>query len=164
MSDSVSFALLCPVPEEHLAEGVSVAANTGYVCYGSNAWDVFREVDSMRGRADVPVLFYPSYEDVESKLAFQVTYLGWYIGHVTSDADKRADDDENHRPKTVDQYRAEHDSPHHWGLFWRVRDLRVLEASEHVSIGSLTSYKSGKKRLDKPPRGPAIILRPTWLP
>jgi hypothetical protein len=163
MSDSVSFALLCPVPDEHLEEGVSVAVDTGYVCYGSNAWEVFRELDKMRGNEDVPVLFYPSYEDIDSKLTYQITYVGWYFGHVTSDAEKHADDKAQHRPKTVDKYRGDYDSPHHWGLFWRVRDLRKLAAGEQAPVGSLISYKSGTKRLDKPPRGPSVVVRPVWL-
>jgi hypothetical protein len=162
MNNSVSFALLCPVPDEHLEAGVNVASSTGYVCFGSNAWEIFREVDELRGSEIVPVLFYPSYENVEVKSTFKITYLGCYIGHVTSDADKRADDANFHRPKSVDQYRGEYDSPHHWGLFWRVQTLVRLPVEQQVSIGSLSSYKSGKKRLDKPPRGPSLIIRPTW--
>ena len=117
----------------------------------------------MRGTEDVPVLFYPSYEDVDAKSSFKVTYVGWYIGHVTTDSDKTADDRAGHRPVTVDQYRGEYDSPHHWGLFWRIKDLSKLSDSDHVSIGTLESYKTGRQRLNKPPRGPSIITRPKWL-
>jgi len=163
MSDSVSFALLCPVPDEHLESGVQVAAETGYVCYGSNAWQVFKELDDMRGGEDVPVLFYPSYEDDDPKSSFKVTYIGWYIGHVTTDNDKRADDKAGHRPVTVDQYRSDYDSPHHWGVFWRVKELSKLTISNQVSIGTLQSYKTGRPRLNKPPRGPSIIARPAWF-
>lgn len=163
MTDSVSFALLSPVPDEHLESGVAVAADTGYVCYGSNAWELFRELDELRGDQHVPVLFYASYDDAAVKASFKISYLGWYIGHVASDADKRADDAAKHRPETVDKYRGEHDSPHHWALFWRVRDLSKLAGTDCVSIGTLQSYKSGNKRLDKPPRGPSIVVRPAWL-
>lgn len=61
---SVNFAVLGPVPHEHLDAGVEVARDTGYVCFGSQNWDLFANVDNMRKGEDVPVLFYPSYEDV----------------------------------------------------------------------------------------------------
>lgn len=163
MSDSVSFALLAPVPQEHLESGVEVAARTGYVCFGSQNWNLFVELDGLRGTEYVPVLFYPSHDDVAPKDTFKVCYQGWYVAHVTSDADKRHDDADGHRPPTVDKWRSEFDSPHHWALFWRVRDLKRLPDSEQVAIGTLSSYKSGNKRLNKPPMGPAIIARPKWL-
>ncbi len=172
MTDTVNFALLAPVPYEHLRSGIKVATDTGYVCFGSQNWTLFAEqIDPLRDSEDVPVLFYPSHEDASAKLSFKICYLGWYIGHVTSDADKRHDVDDGHRPPTVNEYqpdssnpdRPDYDSPHHWALFWRVRNLELLPDADHVSIGSLCSYTTGRKRLNKAPLGPAIVARPKWL-
>ena len=63
MTSSVSFAILAPVPEEHLKSGLDVVAAEEFVAYGSRKWEFFREVDSLRGDEHVPVLIYPSYED-----------------------------------------------------------------------------------------------------
>ena len=172
MSDAVEFALLAPVPYMHLDSGIEVARVTGYVCFGSQNWTLFKQqIDPRRESEDVPVLFYPSREDAPAELSFKICYLGWYIGHVISDADKQQDVDDGHRPPTVDENQPDSDNPHrtdsdsqrYWTLFWRVRDLERLPDLEHVSIGSLSSYTTGRKRLNKAPLGPTIVARPSWI-
>src|SRR5690242_500641 len=80
----IDFALLAPVPEEHLLDGRGVAVTKGFVAFGSRKWELFREIDRLRDGQDVPVLIYPSHEDVELKLTFVVAWTAWYVGHVSS--------------------------------------------------------------------------------
>lgn len=163
MNDKQNFALLAPVPYYHLDSGITVATETGYVCFGSQSFDVFSRLNELRGDEDVPVMFYPSELGDDASLTHKVSYVGWYTGWVISDSGKAEDDANKHRPPTVDEYRDKYDSHHHWAIFWRVRSLHRLPDSEHVAIGTLSSYQSGKKRLNHAPRGPAIVARPAWL-
>ncbi len=84
MTSLVDFAILAPVPEDLLESGKLVAASAGFVAYGSRKWDLFREVDRIREGDPVPMLIYPSHEDLHGKLTFIVAWKAWYIGHVNS--------------------------------------------------------------------------------
>lgn len=55
------FAILAPVPLEHLQSGRDVAAREGFVAFGSKEWELFRRVDELRHGRTVPVLLYPSH-------------------------------------------------------------------------------------------------------
>jgi len=162
--NTIDFALLAPVPDEHLEPGMLVAAETGHVCFGSNRWDVFKQLDANRNGEDVPVLIYPSQEGTESKLTLKVCYIGWYAGQANTIDDMRREDADGHRPRSVDEYRKEWDDPGvHWGLFWKVKELRRLPEGEQVALSTLSNYKSGKKRLNTAPLGPTVVARPSWI-
>lgn len=75
------FALLAPVPLEHLMSGLKLQAAKDFIAFGTRKWELLRKVDLMRGRA-VPVLVYPSHEDVPAENSFVVSWFGWYIGHA----------------------------------------------------------------------------------
>lgn len=64
MAGIADFSILAPVPLEHLQSGRAIADATGFVAIGSRKWELFRKVDDLRGGARVPVLIYPSHEDV----------------------------------------------------------------------------------------------------
>ena len=163
MDSTVDFAILAPVPEEHLASGESVANDSGYVSFGSMKWELFRAVDELRSGERVPVLIYPSHEEVVIKLAFQVAWTGWYLGHVSSYADKHFDETNGHRPPTTAKYKALGDHAGEWAVFWRVEGLRRLPEAQCIPIRDLESYKTGYWRKNAPPRGPEIVARPPWI-
>ena len=56
-------ALLAPVPEEHLLDGVNVIHVEGRVAFGSRAWEVFRELDALRKGDPVDVYIYASHAE-----------------------------------------------------------------------------------------------------
>ena len=64
MSD---FAILAPVPLEHLESGQGIATDKGFVAFGSRKFELFRDIDERRGVDPVPVLIYPSHEDDPAK-------------------------------------------------------------------------------------------------
>lgn len=157
----IDFAILGPVPEQHLADGQAVAATEGFVAFGSRKWELFREVDRLRDGQDVPVLIYPSHEDIEGKLTFMVAWTGWYIGHVASKMGAHPAG-MKHRPPSTAAYPA--DNSGHWAVFWHVRDLAPLPSDRVVRISSLESYKKpGFWRMNAPPLGPEVVGRPGWI-
>lgn len=80
MIDIQDFSILAPVPLEHLQSGAEISGNTGFVAFGSRKWELFRKVDELRADQRVPVLIYPSHEDVPAKDSFIVSWVGWYVG------------------------------------------------------------------------------------
>ena len=44
----IDFAILAPVPREHLEEAPGVSASTGHVAFGSDKWELFRDIDARR--------------------------------------------------------------------------------------------------------------------
>ena len=160
-NDRVDFALLAPVPLEHLESGYEVARLKGHVSFQSQKWELFREVDRLRGESVVPVLVYPSHEGVEVEISYLIKWVGWYTGHVDDQSAKRREEDEGFRPPTTRKYpqdRAEHNA-----VFWRVKDLRTLAKGMEIPIRDLESYKTGYWRKHSPPRGPEIVRRPAWI-
>lgn len=103
MTGISDFSILAPVPLEHLQSGGAIASATGFVAFGSRKWELFRKVDELRGGARVPVLIYPSHEDVVAKLSFVVSWLGWYVGCEESGNGKHSKG-MTHRPPTTGQY------------------------------------------------------------
>ena len=157
----VDFAILAPVPLEHLKSGYEVVRQHGYVSFGSQKWELFREVDQLRNGEKVPVLIYPSHETVAAKLTYQVAWVGWCIGHVDQTDEKLDDQKEGHRPPTTEKYSQ--DNAYGWAIFWRVEDLHPLTSDRQVPISRLSSYKTGHWRKNKPPFGPEIVARPGWF-
>lgn len=154
------FAILAPVPVFHLESGAKVATERGYVSFGSMKWELFREVDQLRGDENVPVLIYPSHEYDEAKLTFHVSWSGWYIGHVDDPLGKRSDEKSGHRPPTT---AGPQDNASDWAVFWRVRDLSRLPGEDQLPIKELDSYKSDFSLKNSAPRGPVLVARPSWI-
>ena len=50
------FALLAPVPLEHLRSGQKVSEQKGFVAFGTRKWEMLRKLDEMREGAPIPVL------------------------------------------------------------------------------------------------------------
>jgi hypothetical protein len=72
---TTEFALLAPVPAEHI-EAADAIRGQPYVAFGSNAFEVFREIDDLRRGKPVPVFLYPSHDDEPGKPHFTVTWRG----------------------------------------------------------------------------------------
>lgn len=156
----MSFAILAPIPLEHLESGLLVLQSRSYVSYGSQKYELFRRIKKEYGDAEAPVLIYPSFEDSEVKLTYQVSWLARYVGSVEETSEKYHDQKEGHRPVTTEKYPA--DNANGWAVFWRVRDLQQLPPDKHVPIRELFSQRTGQGRRNAPPRGPEIIERPAW--
>jgi hypothetical protein len=154
------FALLAPVPHEHLESGRPVAEKTGFVAFGTNKWELFRKLDDMREGDPVPVLIYPSDEGIAAKASFIVRWFGWYIDHVESN-NGRHPKGMSHRPPSTEKYAA--DNIGHWAAFWHVKGLHELPPEKRVSIGKIQSYAAGGWRKNAPPRGPELVILPEIL-
>ncbi|MBI5949983.1 MAG: hypothetical protein HY875_17745 [Chloroflexi bacterium] len=152
----LDFAILAPVPLEHLESGEEIARATGFVAFGSLKWELFRKADELRNGMPVPVLFYPSF-DYESpgKLSYEATWAGWYVDSVESRGGAHPDG-MRHRPPSTAKYRDDNEG--HWAVFWHVRDLTRLEQS--IPITKLRGHAKGTWRKNSAPRGPELIEMP----
>ncbi|MBX4863814.1 hypothetical protein HJA86_28450 [Rhizobium bangladeshense] len=153
------FAILAPVPLEHLQSGKAIAEAEGFVAFGSRKWELFRKVDELRDGAAVPVLIYPSHEDVPVKDSFIVSWFGLYVGAQES-GNGTHPLGMKHRPPTTGQYGA--DNKGHWAVFWHVKDLAELTHSQKMPISALQTVKGGWRK-DKPPRGPELVAMPSTI-
>ena len=79
------FAILAPVPLEHLESGEEIARDKGFVAFGSRKFELFRDIDERRKGKRVPVLICPSHEDSGSNISNFVSWFGWYVGGEESD-------------------------------------------------------------------------------
>lgn len=109
--------------------------------------------------ARVPVLIYPSHEDVAAKLSFVVSWLGWYVGCEESGNGKHSKG-MTHRPPTTGQYTS--DNQGHWAVFWHVCDLHELPAAQRLPISAIQTVKGGWRKT-APPRGPELVATPSTL-
>jgi len=157
----VDFAILAPVPREHLEDAPGVAAFTGHVCFGSDKWELFRQIDDRRKGADVPVLIYASHNEELADWGFVVAWRGSYIGSVEDTLGKKEEERMGHRPPSTFKYSG--DRATGWGIFWKVKDLTRLPEADRKELREFQSYRTGKDRENAAPRGPEVIVRPAWL-
>lgn len=157
--ETTNFAILAPVPVEHLQFGADIARKSGFVAFGSRKWELFRKVDELRGSARVPVLIYPSHEDVPANASFIVSSFGWYIGCEESGNGKPSKG-MTHRPPTTSHYAS--DNQGHWAVFWHFCDLQELLAGQCLPISRIQTIKGGRRKT-APPRGPEIVATPSTL-
>jgi hypothetical protein len=153
------FAILAPVPLEHLESGLQIASQKEFVAYGTRKWEVLRKADEWRGSSAVPLLIYPSHEDVEAKDSFVVSWFGWYIGHVDAPNGRHPAGME-YRPVSTERYPK--DNLGYWAAFWHVRALRQLPREKCLTIGKIGTVKGGWRK-DAPPRGPELVEVPQEL-
>jgi hypothetical protein len=159
MTRAQAFALLAPVPLEHLQAGCEVEANKGFVAFGTRKWELLRLIDDRRGNSAVPVLIYPSHEDIPAKDSFVVSWFGWYIGHVDAPNGRHPSGME-YRPASTSKY--PNDNQGYWAAFWHVRGLRRLTKERCLAIGKVGTIKGGWRK-DSPPRGPELVALPEVL-
>jgi hypothetical protein len=157
----LDFAILAPVPREHLDSALGVLKSQPYVAFGSQKWELFRMVEKLREGGEVPVLIYPSNEDDVVKLTYEVSWTAWYVGCTEDSNEKLADQNGGRRPPTTVKYYPNSDHANDWGVLWRVNRLHRLPAADSIPIRELDSYKTGYWRKNAPPRGPEIVARPS---
>lgn len=145
-------AMLAPVPQEHLQSGKEVAQRTGFVAFGTRRWELLRKIDELREGAPVPVLIYPSHEDVPAK---DSCWFSWYVGHEQSRGSAHPLDMKHRSPTAEDDTRD-------WAAFWHVEGLRELPKEKQLPISKIGTIKGGWRK-DAPPRGPELVALPEIL-
>ena len=150
------FALLAPVPAEHLQSGQIVCEDEGFVAFGSRKWELFRKVEAERQGLPVPVLIYTSHEDVAAKMSFIVSWTGLYVGSAETSTGAHPLG-MKHRPPTTGPQGS--DNLGHWAVFWHVAKLSPLPKGQRFPISTLQTVKGGWRK-DKPPRGPELVAMP----
>jgi hypothetical protein len=151
------FAILAPVPEVHLLAGLKIANNGDFIAYGTMKWELLRKIDKKRGGARVPVLIYPSHENLPGQDRFVVSWFGWYIGHVDSKHGAHPQG-EAHRPLSTFDHPADNEG--HWAVFWHLEGLRQLPPEQRMTIGQIEGCKGGWRK-NAPPRGPELVKLPS---
>ncbi len=163
MSKTNAFALLAPVPEEHLISGLEAiaaqldsdelpAGHLPKVAFGSMSFEVLAEVEKLRGGKSVEVLIYASHTKGEQPLNPEVTWRGLYVGCIQSRRG-RYPGKSIFRPTSTTSDRPT------WAVFWEVQELERLKTS--IPIGKLTGRS--KKTNYQPrfvPEGPVLIEYP----
>ena len=153
------FAILAPVPLRHLETGQTIAEEKGFVAFGSRKWELFRDIDERRGSDPVPVVIYPSHEDDPAKVSAMVSWIGWYIGSEEAHNGRHSLGME-HRPPSTEANPS--DNKGHWAVFWHIRQLVPLAASDRFPISKLQTIKGGWRK-NTPPRGPELVAVPTFI-
>jgi len=153
------FAIVAPVPLEHLETGKDVAEAASYVAFGSMKWELFRDIDQRRGYAAVPVLIYPSSDDVSSSLALRISWCGLYVGSSESKAGAHING-MIHRPPSTEKYSG--DNKGQWAVFWHVSRLHRISPDQQLPISALQTVKGGWRK-NAPPRGPERVQLPDAL-
>jgi hypothetical protein len=72
-------ALLAPVPEEHLVSALDVVREHKKVAFRSRSWQLFRQIDELRGDAPADVLIYASHSTVHHSpptVSWRAKYIG----------------------------------------------------------------------------------------
>lgn len=147
-------ALLAPVPLEHLQTGKQVCLNEGKVAFGSNAFEIFRELDLNRSELRVHTYIYASH----GSHILQVSWQAFYIGYVESIGGAHPDG-MKYRPPSTLKYR--NDNVGHWGGFWEVEELREIQPEDKLWISQLQSLASEKYFAKNfVPEGPILIQCP----
>lgn len=159
-----TLAILAPVPERHLVSGLEAIAaqfdsdelppdQPPKVAFGSMDFEVFGEVEKIRGGKAIEVFIYAADAKGDQPLNPEVTWRGLYIGYVGSRRG-RYPGKSIHRPQSTAT------DPPTWAVFWELQELEPLK--KPVAIGKLRG--KDKKTNYQPrfiPEGPVLIEYPT---
>ena len=147
MSD---FAILAPVPMEHLRSGYELAPNVEHVAYGTNKWEWLRDVEIDRAGMPIPMLLYASHEGDDADPTCNVAWIGWLVGSSESEREVK-----DHRPPSTQ-------TDGKWGAFWLVKGLKPLPKADQLPISKIQTTKGGWRK-EAPPRGPERVELPSTL-
>ena len=154
MGITKAFAILAPVPKEHLLDAMETCDREGKIALGSEAWELFRQVDELRKGSEVEVLIYPCHADSEKPMRMEASWRGVYVGHQPSRRG-RYPGDKRFRPPF-----AQTDKPT-WAVFWEIRDLIELPDSDYIPMTSLRGLdKKFDYSLRNGTHGPLLIEYP----
>jgi hypothetical protein len=144
------FAILAPVPEEHLLSWQQDGQETK-VAFGSRDFELFRQADARRGDKAVEVFIYASLAK-NRPLKPEVSWHGLYVGHVQSRSGRHPQGMKYRPPSTAS------DTPT-WAIFWEVEELKPLSSPIAIaSLGGLGKKSNYKSRFT--PEGPLLITYP----
>lgn len=163
MQKTQAFAILAPVPEMHLTSGLEAisaqldsdnlaADQSPKVAFGSMDFELFGEVEKLRGGKAIEVLIYASHAKGDQPLHPEVTWRGLYIGSVGSRRG-RYPGKAIFRPKSTAT-----DTPT-WAVFWEVQELERLKTP--IPIKNLRGKdKKVNYQTRFIPEGPVLIQYP----
>lgn len=163
MQKTQAFAILAPVPEMHLISGLEAIAaqldsdelppdHMPKVAFGSMAFELFGEVEKLRGGKAIEVFIYASDAKGDQPLNPEVTWRGLYVGYVGSRRG-RYPGKSIYRPKSTVT-----DTPN-WAVFWEVQELEPLK--KPIPMGNLCGKdKKTNYRGRFLPEGPTLIEYP----
>ena len=159
-SKTHKFAILAPVPEEHLFSGLDAIATQldtdppeipPVLAYGSGAFEVFGKADEMRKGLPVEMFFYASHAENPTFNPF-ATWKATYIKQVHSRRG-RYPGKKFHRPPSTAS-----DTPT-WAIFWLVQDLEKLDTPMPIEdfrgLDKKSNYSCGLI-----PEGPLLVEQP----
>jgi hypothetical protein len=166
MQKTHTFALLAPVPEEHLISGLEAIAaqldaddlppgHVPKVAFGTMAFEALAEIEQLRAGKSVEVLIYASHAQGEQPLNPEATWRGLYVGYVGSRRGR-------YPGKSIFRPKSTATDKLNWAVFWEVQELERLKTP--IPIGHLTG--KGKKAKYQPrflPEGPVAIDPPQLL-
>jgi hypothetical protein len=136
MKINQSFAILAPILEVHLNDGQDVCQQQGKVAFGSQDWELFREVDKKRGDEAIEVYIYTS--SGKSGTYAGIYWHGLYIGHVNSRRGRYPLGNQFCPPSAQDDTK--------WAIFWEVEELDTLISSVRIedlqALGKKTCFSS----------------------
>ncbi|MBY0324751.1 MAG: hypothetical protein K2X72_38980 [Reyranella sp.] len=159
VSDLPHYAILAPVPLEHLQSALDGGSDWKYVAFGTRKWELFRQVDAMRDGSRVAMLIYPSHEDENAKTSLVVSWFGWYVGCIDGIGGAHPEGMTFRPPSTA---LNPSDNKGHWAAFWHVAGLRELPKEKQMPIGKIEGFKGGWRKT-APPRGPELVTLPEKL-
>lgn len=161
------FAILAPVPIQHLDSAMELLTEKEYVAFGSMKFELFHEIELVlagdRNPNNVPVLIYPSHGkegEVDDEIPYEVSWKASYFELADTRDKMRFDEENGFRPKSTMVETEAANLPGGWGLYWRVKNLERLPEGRRIAIRDIKSYGRKYWRKDSPPRGPEIVQRP----
>ena len=139
------YELLAPVPSFHLESGLDALREHRGVLFGSDAFELFWELETLRKGKPVRVWIYESHADPKPV----VSWVGTLRGIVSSDNRPKLAKFRHMRPKSTETDGA-------FALFWRLSALERLE--KPFAISELYGRGKNKQfRSDFTPRGPLLV-------
>ncbi|MCL9998306.1 MAG: hypothetical protein NBV68_02900 [Erythrobacter sp.] len=146
----LDFAILAPVPSNHLVSGLQHSAKHGRIAYGTNKWEWLREVERDRDGEPVPVLIYSSHEGSDADLSCVVAW----IAKLVASSEKEKEIADARPPSTATDGK--------WASFWLVEDLKQLPKEDALPISAIQTTAGGWRK-ESPPRGPERVELPASL-
>jgi len=130
------FALLAPVPRQHVSAALDVLRTKEFVCFGSDSWDAFSTLD-----IGAKTYIYVSHTEDDGEIEYEAVYRGT----VNKPPEMRKLEREGFRPATTIGEK--------WGFFWKVSDIKPVKTPLPISRVQLPSGKYLKSY----PRGPIQV-------
>jgi hypothetical protein len=146
-----AIALLAPVPLKHLEQAVAVCNSEGKVAFGSNAWELFRQLDLERNGSAVDAYIYASMDPSGDRL--EASWYARYIGHVPEKGGAHPEGMRFRPPSTQ--------TDGTFAVFWEVDSLHQLAPEKRIPTGQFIGYDTGKAyKKNFIPKGPLLVIRP----